>query len=244
MSRARIYLEPDKIKNLVSLKANAVIHKIKNVLRIKEGESIFVFDGEGREYQYEIINLNKKKIVIEKVRLTKKEDIPQVKVSVAFPLMKETKLDFLFQKATELGAFKFIPFFSQRTVITQRPSLIKLTRWKRIVVEAARQSERVWLPEFGDVVSFDALVRENYSLKMVAHYQGKKLSEILDKTNFKFNELLLVIGPEGGFAPEEIRELEKHKFNFVKLSPYILRSETAGIFFVGLVNYFIDTGHN
>lgn len=241
MSKVRIYLEPNKVKKIIFLDDDTVVHKIKNVLRLKIGESLFVFDGEGREYQYSIVNVSKKNVVIEKARITKKEVIPQIKVSLAFPLMKETKLDFLLQKATELGAFEFIPFFSERSVILQKPSLHKFTRWRKIIIEAVRQSDRVWLPKLEELVAFDELVSRKYDIKMAAHPQGERLKEILDKTDYKFKDILLVIGPEGDFSPEEMIKLEKYSFNFVKLSHNILRTETAGIFFVGLVNYFIDT---
>ena len=234
MSKSRIYIGPDSIGDFLTLDDRDVIHKLKDVLRCKEGSDIYVFDGKGKEYIFKIKEIKKNTVVLGKVELSREENFKGRKIALGFPLVKEDKIDFILQKATELGVYSFIPFVCQRS-INVKPSAKKLQRWQRIVIEAARQSERLWIPEIEEVLSFTELIAGDYKKKLVACAQGKEFNPAM-LTEEK--ELLAVVGPEGDFSDSEYRVLGENDFQPINLSEHILRVETAAVFFVGMLNIF------
>lgn len=233
MSKIRVYIEPEKISDFIDLDEKGIIHKIKDVLRLKGNEELYVFDGKGREYLYKIKNFKNRSILIEKKAVEREQSLPRKKIILGFPFLKEEKIDFILQKATELGVFTFIPFICERS-IRMVPSPNKLTRWKKIVTEAARQSERLWIPQIYDTLNFKEIAKSNYKVKLAAAFQGSNLEEIIDK---QWEEILIIVGPKGDLTQHELAELKENNFQFVRLSSHILKAETAAIFAVGLINY-------
>ncbi|HDN86287.1 MAG: hypothetical protein DRP81_05340 [Candidatus Omnitrophota bacterium] len=235
MSRVRLYFPPQKIKEYVSIQEKEILHKIKEVLRLNEGRPLFIFDGQGREYLYTLTEIRKESVEIRKIKLVREEPKPTTRIILAFPLMREAKLDLIFQKCTELGIFKFLPFFAQRSIIRTPPSQAKLLRWRKIVEEAVRQSNQLWFPEVEEVRDFEAVIKEKADLKVAAHPKGDLLFEMFK--GGRYSQILIIIGPEGDFSHQELEKLKEHNFLFFRLSPNILRSETSAIFSVGLINY-------
>lgn len=236
MSKVRVYIEPGKIRDLIEIEDKDTVHKLKNVLRLKEGEQVYVFDGKGKEFLYEVKSVDKKKITIKRGSVSRQNPAPRKKIVLAFPLTKEGKVDFILQKATELGVSGFIPYVCERS-IKAKPSVSKLERWKKIVMEAVRQSEALWPPFVENIHGFNKLLESGYEVKLAASIEGKKIEDILDDKN---KEVLIVIGPEGDFSPSEFKDLEKNNFKLVKLSSNLLKVETAAIFSAGLANYFLN----
>jgi len=233
MSKIRIYIQPRDINNFIEIKDKSLVHKIKNVLRLEKEDFLYVFDGQGKEYLYRIEVITKKSISIKRDSFSKDSPAPDRRVILGFPLVKEDKIDFILQKATELGAKGFIPFVCERSLrakVTEK----KLERWKRIIIEALRQSGRLWMPSLKGVLDFQEITNVSYKIKLVASAKGEKVSSIIDGQE----EVFVLIGPEGGFSSLEYNQLEQHNFKFLKLSSHILRVETASIFSVGLINYF------
>jgi len=236
MSKLRVYIKPSKIVDSIEINDINIVHKLRNVLRCTEGDELLVFNGEGKEYMYQIVRLFKKSIVIARKVLVKEKAIGSVKITLAFPLTKEASVDFILQKATELGVTNFIPFTSERS-IKLKLSEGRVKRWEKIIIEASRQSERLWLPVIGKISEFKKVIKTNVKIKLAGSIEGKCLSEVLD---LKSSEVLIIVGPEGDFSPQEYKELESNNFKFVRLSSNILRVETAGILFVGLVKQFLN----
>lgn len=236
MSKVRIYIEPKGIRDFVEIADREIIHKVKDVLRFVEGEDIYIFDGEGKEYVYKIEAVNKNSISLRKERLEREENPPLRKVILGFPLIKEDKVDLILQKATELGVFAFAPFMCEHS-LRIKPSEAKIQRWQRIVIEAARQSIRLWIPQIYGVRGVDDIVKSGYKVKLAACYEGKNLGELINSEQLKESEILVVVGPEGDFSPLEYEVLDKNGFLRLKLSSNILRVETAAIFVAGLVSY-------
>jgi len=234
MSKIRIYIQPEDINNFIEIKDKNFVHKIKNVLRLGKGDSLYIFDGQGKEYLYGIEAIAKKSVSIKMESLFKNSPAENRRIILGFPLAKEDKIDFILQKATELGVEGFIPFACERSLkvkVTDK----KLERWKRIITEALRQSERLWMPSLEEVLDFQEITNVNYKVKLVASANGEKVSSLL---NGQEEEVLILVGPEGGFSPSEYDQLEQSNFKLLKLSSHILRVETASIFSVGLINYF------
>ncbi|MFH1505038.1 MAG: RsmE family RNA methyltransferase [Candidatus Omnitrophota bacterium] len=235
MSKIRIYIEPERIGDLIEIGDRDIVHKLKNVLRLKEKESVYIFDGKGKEYIYTIKNIEKKRIIIEKSLASRLKLIPKKKIILAFPLTKESKIDFILQKATELGVSGFIPYVCERS-LKAKPLVSKIQRWKRIVMEAVRQSEALWPPFVENIYDFQKLAESSYELKLAASIEGERIEDVLNSAS---KEILIIIGPEGDFSPSEFKDLEKNNFKFINLSSNLLKVETAAIFSAGLVKYFL-----
>ena len=225
---------------MVEVKDKEIIHKIKDVLRLKENGDIYVFDGEGSEYIYKIRGIDRDVVVLEKKKQARKETVALNKVILGFPLIREAKIDFILQKTTELGVTGFSPFISARSLQT-KPSISKIKRWRKIIVEAVRQSGRLWIPEVYEATSLGEIAKKDYSLKIAASIEGMSPKEVLSKNE---GDVFIVVGPEGDFSYEEYDELKREGFKFIKLSQYILRTETAAIFAVGLVRMVYEEAHS
>ena len=236
MAKVRIYIEPKDISDFIEIKNRDLIHKIRNVLRLKKGDEIFVFDGKGKECAYSIEELGEKYILAKRGVILRQSNSLDKKVLLAFPLTKEGKVDFILQKATELGVAGFIPFTCERS-IKYGPSAKKKQRWNRIIAEATRQSQGVWLPFLEDTVSFNELIKRDCKLKIAGSFNGKSLGSVLLK---EAEDVFVIVGPEGDFSLSEYKKLKDNSFKFIRLSSNILRVETACIFFVGLINHIIN----
>ena len=240
MSRVRIYVAPEEICDSIRIDEKGTIHKLKDVLRLKEDKEIYVFDGKGKEYLYKITEVKRSSVLIEKGKIEREEDCPIKKIGLGFPLLRSEKVDFILQKATELGVWEIYPFVCQRS-ISKKPLASKSRRWQRIVIEAARQCNRLWVPRVREVLDFKKIITQQWEIKLAASSEGGSLTKRLNK---KAGNILLIVGPEGDFSPQEYYELKRNDFRFVGLSPHILRVETAAIFGAGLINYFLRTNEH
>ncbi|MFA5007829.1 MAG: RsmE family RNA methyltransferase [Candidatus Omnitrophota bacterium] len=235
MSKVRLFFPKDKITDIILLRDKELLHKTNVVLALKRGEQIYLFDGYGAEYRYQITETNRKLVTLKKeaAEIISKE--PQEKLTLAIPLLKEQKIELILQKAVELGVWNFQPFISARS-IQEKPSLNKKERWVKIIQEATRQSNRLWLAQINEIIDFDTLVKQDFTLKLVATIEGEKITDIAKE---KYHKILLATGPEGDFSPQEYEKLKDNGFVFLKLSQNILRSETASIFSAGLISYLL-----
>jgi 16S rRNA (uracil1498-N3)-methyltransferase len=236
MSKIRIYIEPEKVGDFIKIIDMGTVHKLKHVLRLTEGDEVFIFDGAGREYTAAIKYLQNDSITLRLGELSRAQESLAVKVDLIFPLTKEEKVDLILQKCTELGVNAFYPFIANRG-LKIHPSDSKFTRWNNIVIEAARQSERLWLPTLHEPKSLDAIVAQNYDKKIFADFSGASFRGQLTKD---CKSLLLAVGPEGDFSDSEKEYLTSCGFSAANIGKNILRLETAAIFFTGLATYFLQ----
>ena len=177
-------------------------------------------------------------MVLERKEVSISQKQPCLKIALAFAVLHTQRISFLLEKTAELGVDLLIPFVSFYTQIKNIPSA-KIVHWQNIVTEAVRQSERLWLPEIMPVQKWQDIV----SLA-----KGYKQALVLDKegvnfTNLQFKEaenLLLIVGPEGGFSQHEKKQLKSENITFAKLSVSVLRAETAAVLAVGLMRILAD----
>lgn len=188
------------------------------VLKIREGEKIGIFDGKGKEYTGKVRDST---LYIEQEVEPQKE--PEVKITLATCVPKGNRMDFLTEKVSELGVVKIIPLIARRSIVKPRES--KLARLRKIAIEACSQSGRAKLPEIGELVSFEDFLGtiKNHDMAIICHKTGKKMR--LDNAR----NILLIVGPEGGFTEDEMKQAEKAGCRKVSLGPTTLRIETAGI---------------
>ncbi|MCM8756511.1 MAG: 16S rRNA (uracil(1498)-N(3))-methyltransferase [Candidatus Omnitrophica bacterium] len=231
MSKIRLYLPSSCIKKLIEIE-DSDYHKLRDVLRLKRGEIVYIFDGQGKEFIFAVEEVKSKKIILRMLQLTREEKEVSLKITLCFPLMRENKIDFILQKATELGVNCFIPFFSQRCLI--KDSFNREKRWERIIKEATQQSERLWLPKLEKVKSFSQILSLDSEIKLFTTFQGEWLKDLSFNREKK---VIVVVGPEGDFSPSEIDKLKENNYRGIKLSVNLLRVETAAVFAVGLISY-------
>lgn len=212
-------------------------HHIKNVMRMKVGDLIKIaYDNTIYMCKLTKIDNEIKYDIIEKI----KNNNINIKISVAYSLIKEQKQDYLFQKCTELGVYEFIPINTIRSVIKidNKKQSDKIIRWQKICKEAAEQSFRYNIPKINNILDIKDLIKLDYDLKLLCslNKNTKNIKKVIQKNN-NCDRILLVTGPEGGFDPKEEELLIKNGFISVSLGDTVLRAETAPVAAISMINY-------
>lgn len=212
-------------------------HHIKNVMRMKTGDIIrVVYDDV--TYDCRLTNVSNKSL-FEVISKSIKENDNLI-IDVAFSLIKEQKLNYLLQKTTELGVSKLIPLNTKRSIvkIEKKKEESKIERWKKICKEASEQSFRTFVPEISFVLTLQELIKQDYELKLFCslNKNTENIKKVLQK-NKKCVKILLVVGPEGGFDSIEEEYLLENGFISVSLGKNVLRSETAPVVALSMINY-------
>jgi 16S rRNA (uracil1498-N3)-methyltransferase len=180
--------------------------------------------------------------------LEETKELP-IQVAIASGLPKGDKLELIIQKATELGAHKFVPFNAARSIVKwdDKKGDKKLERWKKIAKEAAEQSHRSIVPTITKPFSFESLIQDskNFDYKIVAYEEEAKAGEkshfasLLSKMETG-QSLLVVFGPEGGLTEKEVQKLMDNGFLACGLGPRILRTETAPFYVLSAISYHFE----
>lgn len=194
-----------------------------NVMRLKEGAELLVFDGKSGEWLARISNAAKKRmtLVIE-AKTRERESIPDV--WLAFAPVKRTQTDWLVEKATELGASRLVPVMTQRTVAER----VKLERLQAIAIEAAEQCGRTRLPDIADPLPLKHLL-EHRDVSRTLYFADEGGGEWAPDA-FTAGACMILTGPEGGFTEEERAAIRAAPNSVaVSLGPRILRAETAAL---------------
>ncbi len=243
------YIEPAALKKPVIAIEGSEARHIKNVLRLKPGDGIRLFDGQGFEYEADIQRLPANRVEIRITREFPATSESPVQIAVAQALLKEKKMDRLLRHLCELGITQWVPFISERSV--PRPdagrSAAREGRWKKIVKESCKQCQRARLPKIEKMMSFEKVLQYGKScdLKIVffEHKSAPLHSLISPSLRPVPQKTLLILGPEGGFSDREIERAEADGYVVAGLGPRILRAETAAIAACTLIQYlFGDMG--
>lgn len=229
-------------------------HHISRVMRGKSGDQIICSDNSGNSALCRIIEITKNQVLASVEEWLNQEVELPIEVTVAQGLPKGDKFDFILQKGTELGAFSFIPFKADRSIVNwdERKMVKKIQRFEKIVKEASEQSHRNRIPTIQTPVSLKELltIGEAFDFKLFG-YEGEAktddyqtLAGILKQTK-KGMRLLICIGPEGGFSEKEVEGLKENDFQAVRFGPRILRTETAALYALASISYhFEELGWN
>lgn len=238
----KFFVSPDKIfGGRITIDTEDVQH-ITKVLRLSEGDVITVSDSTGTDYEAEILELSKSSVQCGILSEKKNDSESNISVTIYQALPKGTKMEYIIQKNTELGVVKIVPCALTRCVVKLdgKDAKKKCERWQKIADEAAKQSGRGVIPEIGDVIGFKEAVEEMKKSDLYfVPYESEEntglksiLKDRTDAVNISF-----MIGPEGGFAPEEIAYIDEKGIKRVTLGPRILRTETAGEATLSMVMY-------
>ncbi|MEG1311000.1 MAG: 16S rRNA (uracil(1498)-N(3))-methyltransferase [Romboutsia sp.] len=225
------------------------VKHISKVLRCKIGEELEVCDKENNEYICEITNIDKNLVsldIVEKIDVKRESNL---KVKLYQGLPKGPKMEMILQKLTEVGVDEIILVQTKRTVVKveDKKEDKKFDRWERIIYEAAKQSKRGKIPTLRGVLSFKEALEDMKDNDLnICPYENEKTVSI--KTAIKDNEINnigIFVGPEGGFAEEEIIQIQEIGSKVVSLGPRILRTETASVVASSIVLYELsDLGGN
>ncbi len=228
------HIHPDNLDhNQFTLSKEETQHFLKS-LRGKKGDSLWLLDGLGTAYEGTVSGINGKSVsgIIKQVHPSYGES--DYEIHLAIGLIKGNRMDFVLEKATELGVKSIQPLLLDRCVKKK----LNMDRANRIVITAAKQSGRSYFPQVRDVINMTHwLDNLRGCYKIVCRFSGEKtLANALGKARIK---VCMLIGPEGDFSENEIEQMKQAHIKFISLGPRRLRSETAAIVAISNLNQLI-----
>jgi len=221
-------------------------HHIVNVMRFKVGDQIICTTSTGEGAICQIAEITDEQVVADVVQWEDRSTELPIRVTIASGLPKGDKLELIIQKGTELGAFSFLPFSAKRSIVKwdEKKAVKKVERWQKIAKEAAEQSHRRFIPNVHNPVNLSVLINlsQEFTYKLIAYEEVAKQGEgsVLAETLLQMKpgeSLLVVFGPEGGLAVDEIEVLINNGFRACALGPRILRTETAPLYLLSALSY-------
>ena len=240
----RFFAEHINDKEKIALLTGKELHHLKDVLRLKKGDKVIVFDGKGREFigSLKTVTMDEVCVAIEKQLDISRES--RFRIILAQGLARAEKMDIIIQKATELGVSEIIPFTASRVVsrLNSEQAAKKIQRWQRIAIEAAKQCRRDVIPRIEEIAKLsEVLNKYSHSIEgyiKIIPWEGENRNHLKDILKPEgVSGCIILIGPEGGFEEQEVALAEKAGFLPVMLGPRILRTETAAISIAAIIQY-------
>jgi 16S rRNA (uracil1498-N3)-methyltransferase len=237
----RFYIPNPHIQNgFLKIEGDEVKH-IRKVLRLKAGDEILVFDGLGKEFEGTIVEEGRSSVTVKIQSIFSSKGDSPFEVTLGQSLLKGEKMDYLIQKATELGVKEIIPFFSSRSVLLLEKSrrLKRHHRWEKIAIEASKQCGRGVVPKIESLQDYSEMLHaaSTDDLRLILwEREGIKFKEVLGRSKEKM-KVFFIIGPEGGFSQDEVDEAKRAGFLPVTLGRRILRAETASLCFLSILQH-------
>lgn len=232
-------------ENYILIDGDDVKH-LRNVLRIRPGERIIMSSGENIDYYCVVSDIEEDRIIASIESVDKEGRELPVRIYLFQGLPKGDKMEFIIQKAVELGAYEIIPVAMKRSVVKldSKKSESKVKRWNLIAESAAKQSKRSVLPLVNDVMTFKQAAE--YAKKLDIVLMPYECADGMQSTKELINSIRpgqsvgIFIGPEGGFDGEELTAAHDNKFSIITLGKRILRTETAGMMLLSVLMYTLE----
>ncbi len=255
----RLFLPPEKLSSERIVITGDQARYLSLILRVKSGDPLVIFDGTGYKYTFQILRCHKKEVLAKKVKKEPYSAESPISITLAQGIPKGEKMDFIIQKSTELGVRKIIPLITERSQVRHTD---KIVRWRKIALSASQQSGRDKIPEIEDPVSFVQFLNNInppspsffkggdsecppsangetggfWGIIFSEEHKDRNLKKVL--SSFKDSEhIILLIGPEGGFSKVEVKTSIEKGFAEASLGPRILRTETAPITAISIIQY-------
>ena len=232
MSNIRLFYSKSLSLNLTDKLDKSQSHYVSKVMRLKEKEVFSLFNSSG-EWEAKILNISKNIVEFNVTKqLRQKENNKDL--WLAFSPIKSNYFNFMIQKATELGVTKFLPIVFERTIIRK----INKERLEKVIIEAAEQSNRITVPSIEEPQKLKSFLNNDMDLIFTDLNTANTKIDLTKLTN---KPICVIIGPEGDFSEQEREEILKFSgVQSVKINENILRSETAVISALSIVNYAIN----
>ena len=233
MSNIRLFFSDTLSANMIDKLDKDQSHYLSKVMRVKENEVFSLFNKEG-EWEAKILGISKNIVEFKIIKQLRQKEITK-ELWLAFSPIKSNYQNFMLQKATELGVTKFLPIIFDRTVVRK----INKDRLEKIVIEASEQSNRINVPTIEDVQDLNSFLKKN-SMDLIFTDLNSNINKV-DKSKFTDKPVCIIIGPEGDFSETEREKILSFKgVQPIKINENILRSETAVISAISIVNYVIN----
>lgn len=241
---SRFYIPKGSVREKEISVSGEEAHHILDVMRLKKLDAVTAFDGEGMEYSGFIKSVGRNSLVIQITSEVSTGHPQEYPVTLIQAIPKKDNMDYIVEKATELGVTAILPVVTERTIVrwNDQKRHDHAERWRAISREAAKQCGRTVIPRIEEIKKFtDALsAAEDKGLKLIAALTDKAVDMKKKVSGFKGGAITLAIGPEGDFTPGEIEAAEKHGFKAVSLGRRVLKSDTAGLAAIAALNYEFD----
>lgn len=248
VTRRRFFAPPSNFApggSTITLAADEARH-LRDVLRLRRGDEVFVFDGEGREFRCHVEEVGRDEATLTvngEVEPARPESTLHLTLAVA--LLKGEKFDLVAQKATELGASRIVPVATKLADVRlkdEKDAARRIERFRRIALEACKQSGRARVPEITEPVEFHSLVKSAPSNRnewrvMFAERNGVSLSAAIQGRQARTDSATALVGSEGGWSDEEIAAALEERWSVVTLGGRTLRAETAAITVTALLQH-------
>ena len=233
MSNIRLFFSDTLSANMIDKLDKDQSHYLSKVMRVKENEVFSLFNKEG-EWEAKVLGISKNIVEFKIIKQLRQKEITK-ELWLAFSPIKSNYQNFMLQKATELGVTKFLPIIFDRTVVRK----INKDRLEKIIIEASEQSNRINVPTIEDVQDLNGFLKKN-SIDLIFTDLNSNIKKI-DKSKFTDKPVCIIIGPEGDFSETEREKILSFKgVQPIKINENILRSETAVISAISIVNYVIN----
>ena len=238
---SRFFVPPEAVKGKSIIISGREAHHILDVMRLKIQDKVVTFDGTGKEYLGFIKEISRNSLTVEvnEVRAPSQKDILRITLLQALP--KREKMDYIIEKSTELGVGSIVPMITDRTIPdwSEEKMRSQAERWRKIAREAAKQCGRLDIPAVSDVVKFTNAVRDsgNFDMRLIALLNEETMPVRKAMSGFKSGWIAIAIGPEGDFTADEASAAIESGFKAISLGPRVLKSDTAGLALIAILNY-------
>jgi 16S rRNA (uracil1498-N3)-methyltransferase len=202
-------------------------HHLRQVLRLRTGNSIILFDNSGDEYAASLEQVSKQTVKAQVTERLRHEAVATLSIHLLIGISRGERMDLAIQKATELGVNRITPLLTNRCVVKldEKKRRNRMAHWKRVLVSACEQSERCRLPQLDEPEELSlALSQLNLELGLLLDLQG---SQSLQQIAPPETSVTILVGPEGGLTSDERELAIQQGFTGVRLGPRVLRTETA-----------------
>ena len=242
----RFYLPPAQSQGDQLTLADGEAHHALHVVRVRRGERVVVLDGVGHELLCEVRDTDRHTVTL---TVTQRNSIPPLpyRLLLAQAVTKGKTMDVIVQKATELGVHRIIPILSERSVphVEEESAPAKVEKWEVAAIDAVKQCGSAWLPQIDFPLMVQAFLAHGnrFDLSLIATLQGDGLHPRRHFENYREERrrnpesVCVWIGPEGDFTPAELHAIKTAGALPISLGPLVLRSETAAIYSLSVLNY-------
>ena len=244
----RFFVEPhqiDEVAHQIHIVGTDVNH-ISNVLRMKQGEEVWISDGGKKEYRCAIENFSPDEVLLHIIYAQEPDYELPSRIYLFQGLPKADKMELIIQKAVELGAYEIIPVETKRCVVKLdgKKAAKKVDRWQQIAESAAKQSKRMLIPNVHEVISFKEALKyaQSIDIRLIPYELAKGMQETKEiLADIKPGQSIgIFIGPEGGFEEKEVETAIEEGAKPITLGRRILRTETAGLAILSVLMFQLE----